>query len=127
MFALSTNNNHTQTPNIMNYKVSSLFAVAIAFFSSTASAAMNTAVTSADATVCVQMDLGENVAEGAITMSAAVLLPDGTTTRKTKTFRNMQSAVDGYVKFVSTLPYGSTLIRVQFTDEYGQVVFAAQG
>jgi len=127
MFALSTNNNHTQIPNIMNYKVSFLFAVAIAFFSFTASAAMNTAVTSADATVSVQMDLGENVAEGAITMSAAVLLPDGTTTRKTKTFRNMQSAVDGYVKFVSTLPYGSTLIRVQFTDEYGQVVFAAQG
>jgi hypothetical protein len=127
MFALSTNNNHTKTPNIMNYSVSSLFAIAIAFFSFTASAAMNTAANSADANVCVQMDLTESVADGAITMSAAVLLPDGTTSRKTKTFRSMQSAVEGYVKFVSTLPYGSTLIRVQFTDEFGQVVFAAQG
>ena len=111
----------------MNYTASSLFAAAIVFFSFNASAAMNTATSSAEVNAMAQMDLTENVAEGAITMSAAVLLPDGTTTRKTKTFRSMQSAVDGYVKFVSTLPYGSTLIRVQFTDESGQIVFAAQG
>ena len=111
----------------MNYKVSSLFAVAMAFFSFSTSAATNEVAASVEVMTSVQMDLTENVTEGAITMSAAVLLPDGSTTRKTKTFRNMQAAVDGYVKFVSTLPYGATLIRVQFTDEFGQIVFAAQG
>ena len=121
MFALSTNNNHTQILNAMNYKVSSLFAVAFAFFAFAASANVAN-----DNTVNVQMEMTDTV-DGAVTMSAAVQLPDGTTSRKTQTFRNMQQAVDGYVKFVTTLPYGSTLIRVQFTDEFGNVVFAAQG
>ena len=127
MFALSTNNNHTQTPFIMNNTASSLFAIAIAFFSFNASAAMNAVTTSAEVNAMVQMDLTDNVSEGAITMDALLQLPDGSTARKTKTFRSMQDAVDGYVKFATSLPYGTRLIRVQFTDARGQVVFAAQG
>ena len=38
-----------------------------------------------------------------------------------------QEAGEGYAKFVVTLPYGSRLIRVQFSNELGQTVFAAQG
>ena len=122
MFALSTNNNNTQKHNAMNYKVSSLFAVAFAFFAFTASA--NTNATTADFNV--QMELTDAV-DGGINMTAEVLLPDGTICRKSKTFRTMEEAVEGYVKFVSTLPYGSKLIRVEFTDRNGNVVFAAQG
>ncbi len=121
MFALSTNNNNTQILNAMNYKVSSLFAVAFAFFAFAASANVST-----DNAVNIPMEMTDTV-DGAITMSAAVQLPDGSTSRKTQTFRNMQQAVDGYVKFVTNLPFGSTLIRVQFTDEFGNVVLAAQG
>lgn len=106
----------------MNQNVSSLFAVALAFFAFTASA--NTVTTATD--VDVQMELTDAV-NGAITMNALVLLPDGTTSRKSATYRTMQEAVDGYVKFVTTLPYGSRLIRVEFTDQGGNVVFASQG
>jgi hypothetical protein len=105
-------------------KFFSLLALAFSFTAFSANAAVDANTTN---DFSIQMELNDNVAEGAITMTAAVLLPDGTTSRKSKTFRNMQQAVDGYVKFVTTLPYGSTLIRVQFTDEFGNVVFAAQG
>ena len=106
----------------MNYKISSLFAVAFAFFAFTASANTNAITTDFN----VQMELTV-VVDGGITMTAEVLLPDGTISRKSKNFRSMEQAVDGYVKFVSTLPYGSQLIRVEFTDRNGNVVFAAQG
>ena len=106
----------------MNCKVSSLFAVALAFFAFTASA--NTNATTTDFNV--QMELTDAV-DGGINMTAEVLLPDGTISRKSKNFRTMEEAVDGYVKFVSTLPYGSKLIRVEFTDRSGNLVFAAQG
>ena len=106
----------------MNYKVSSLFAVALAFFAFTVSA--NTNATTTDFNV--QMELTDAV-DGGINMTAEVLLPDGTISRKSKNFRTMEEAVDGYVKFVSTLPYGSKLIRVEFTDRSGNLVFAAQG
>ena len=52
-------------------------------------------------------------------MDALVQLPDGSTTRKTKRTPSRGLVV--------TLPYGSRLIRVQFTNELGQTVFAAQG
>ena len=106
----------------MNYKVSSLFAVAFALFAVTASANTQASTTDSNA----QMELADAVT-GGITMSAAVLLPDGSISRKSETFRTMEQAVEGYVKFVTTLPYGSQLIRVQFTDQTGNVVFASQG
>ena len=96
--------------------------IALAF--ATASAATVTA----DATQnTVSLDLTDDVTQESITMNAVVQLPDGSRSRKTKTFRTMEEAVEGYIKFVTTLPYGSRLIRVQFTDESGQVVFASQG
>lgn len=106
----------------MNQNVSSLFAVALAFFAFTASANSVTTTTDVD----VQMEQTDVVNAG-ITMNALVQLPDGTTSRKSQTYRTMQEAVDGYVKFVTTLPYGSRLIRLEFTDQGGNVVFATQG
>lgn len=105
-------------------KFFSLLALAFSFTAFSASAAVDANTTN---DFSVQMELNDNVADGAITMSAAVLLPDGTTSRKSKTFRTLEDAVAGYVKFVSTLPYGSKLLRVEFTDARGNVVFAAQG
>ena len=96
----------------------------LAFF-----ATANAAVVSSDANQnMVTLDLTDDITQESITIDALVqLLPDGSTTRKTKTYRNMQEAVEGYAKFVVTLPYGSRLIRVQFSNELGQTVFAAQG
>jgi len=95
----------------------------LAFF-----ATANAAVVSSDANLDrVTLDLTDDITQESITMDALVQLPDGSTTRKTKTYRNMQEAVEGYTKFVVTLPYGSRLIRVQFSNELGQTVFAAQG
>ena len=125
MFALSTDINHPPNPPIIMNKFTSL-STAFAFmaFFATASAATVTA----DATQnTVSLDLTDDVTQESITMNAVVQLPDGSRSRKTKTFRTMEEAVEGYIKFVTTLPYGSRLIRVQFTDESGQVVFASQG
>ena len=95
----------------------------LAFF-----ATANAAVAPSDANLnTVTLDLTDDITQESITMDALVQLPDGSTTRKTKTYRNMQEAVEGYAKFVVTLPYGSRLIRVQFSNELGQTVFAAQG
>lgn len=130
MFALSTHNNNPLISIVMNVSFSSFLAVAFACFSFNAAASTTTSDADFNAAVntsSVQLDLVTNAADGAITMEAAVLLPDGTVSKKTRTFRSMQDAVNGYVRFISTLPYGSTLIRVQFTDANGQLVFAAQG
>lgn len=125
MFALSTDNNHPPNPPIIMNKFTSL-STAFAFmaFFATASAAT---VTSDATQNTVSLDLTDDVTQESITMNAVVQLPDGSRSRKTKTFRTIEEAVEGYIKFVTTLPYGSRLIRVQFTDESGQVVFASQG
>jgi len=75
----------------------------------------------------VSLERTDDVTQESITMNALAQLPNGSRSRKTKTFRTLEEAVDGYIKFVTTLPYGSRLIRVQFTNELGQVVFASQG
>lgn len=108
----------------MNKFTSLSAALAFMAFFATASAAT---VTSDATQNTVSVDLTDDVTQESITLNAVVQLPDGSRSRKTKTFRTMAEAVDGYVKFVTTLPYGSRLIRVQFTNEMGQVVFAAQG
>lgn len=124
MFALSTDNNHPKSPSIMNKFTSLSAAFAFMAFFATATAATVTS----DATLnAVSVELTDDVTQESITMDAVVQLTDGSRSRKTKTFRNMQEAVDGYVKFVSSLPYGARLIRVGFTNELGQVIFAAQG
>ena len=124
MFALSTDNNHPKSPFIMNKFTSLSAAFAFMAFFATASAA----TVASDANLnTVSVELTDDVTQESITMDAVVQLPDGSRSRKTKTFRTMQEAVDGYVKFVTTLPYGARLIRVQFTNELGQTVFAAQG
>ncbi len=105
-------------------KFFSLLALAFSFTAFSANAAVDASTTN---DFSIQMELNDNVVDGGITMTAEVLLPDGTISRKSKNFRSMEQAVDGYVKFVSTLPYGSQLIRVEFTDRNGNVVFAAQG
>ena len=95
----------------------------MAFFAHT-SAATVTPDTTQNA---VSLERTDDVTQESITMNALAQLPNGSRSRKTKTFRTLEEAVDGYIKFVTTLPYGSRLIRVQFTNELGQVVFASQG
>lgn len=102
------------------------FSTAFAFLAFFATANANTAFQNADNNTAA-LELTDDVTQESITMDALVQLADGTTSRKSKTYRTMQEAVEGYVKFVTTLPYGARLIRVQFSDEFGQVVFAAQG
>lgn len=108
----------------MNKFTSLSAAFAFMAFFATASAAT---VTSDANMNTVSVELTDDVTQEFITMDAVVQLTDGSRSRKTKTFRNMQEAVDGYVKFVSSLPYGARLIRVEFTNELGQMIFAAQG
>ena len=108
----------------MNKFTSLSAAFAFMAFFATASAAT---VTSDANMNTVSVELTDDVTQESITMDAVVQLTDGSRSRKTQTFRNMQEAVDGYVKFVSSLPYGARLIRVEFTNELGQVIFAAQG
>lgn len=109
----------------MNYQVSSLLAAVFAFVTLNASAAMTSEVQQVQCNDTFQAMT--DVAEGAVTMEAMVRLTDGSTRRISRDYRTLQAAVEGYVRFVSSLPYGARLIRVQFTNAAGEVLFASQG
>ncbi|MBL6645954.1 MAG: hypothetical protein ISP55_05840 [Flavobacteriales bacterium] len=109
----------------MNYTASSLLAAVFAFVTLNASAAMSPDVQQAQ--VKDNLQTMTDVAEGAVTMEAMVRLTDGSTRRISRDYRTLQAAVEGYVRFVSSLPYGARLIRVQFTNASGEVLFASQG
>jgi|AOAMet1_18_M0_10_1038524.scaffolds.fasta_scaffold06789_2 hypothetical protein len=122
MFALSTNNN-TKTHTIMNYNVSSLLAVAFAFFAFNASATTHEVTTLDLNGAAVQMDLSDNLADGAITAKLVVQLADGTIHRKSRKYRNMTQAVNDCSQFLTGLPFGTQLLRAQFINARGEVVF----
>ncbi len=39
----------------------------------------------------------------------------------------MSKALVAYHQFIATLPYGSRILTVEFTDEGGGLIFSAQG
>lgn len=127
MFALSTNNNNTKTHTIMKYNVSSLLAVAFAFFAFNANATTHEVSTLDLNDAAVQMDLTDNLADGSITANLLVQLPDGSTQRKSQKYRNMTQAVNDCTRFLTELPYGSRLLRAEFTNARGEVVFQFAG
>ena len=122
MFALSTNNN-TKTHTTMNYKVSSLLAVAFAFFAFNASATTHEATTFDLNGAAVQLDLSDNLADGSITAKLVVQLADGSIRRKSQKYRSMTQAVNDCSQFLTGLPYGAQLLRAQFVNARGEVVF----
>ena len=111
----------------MNTNASSLLAVAFAFFAFNASATTHVDSHLEFKDAAVQLDLSDRAVEGNITMTALVQLTNGNTRTMTQKYRNMNQAVDGYVQFVSTLPHGTRLVKVKFTNDRGEVVFEAQG
>ncbi len=123
MFALSTNNNHPKIPNVIT---SSLFAVAFTFAASVSFANTNAVAAEADALnqTAVTMELA---VDGTVSMRAMAILPDGQKVTRSTVAANMSQALIAYHSFISTLPYGSKIVRVEFTDQAGNVLFSAQG
>ena len=120
----SANNN---SPNPQRHEPVHLLLAAVFTLAAGTSFASHTACTAdADAlnqTVLVQDLTTENIVE----MRVQVTLPDGTKSQSKKTAANMAQALVAYQNFIRTLPPGTTLDRVTFTDGYGNVLFTAQG
>ena len=110
----------------MNKFTSSLFAVAFTFAASVSFANMNAVAAEADALnqTAVTMELA---VDGTVSMRAMATLPDGQKVTRTAIAANMSQALIAYHTFISTLPYGSKIVRVEFTDQAGNVLFSAQG
>lgn len=126
MFALSTNNNPLETPNAMNKMTSSLLAAVftLAASASFASSPDRVAVENALTQSAVVADAST---DHVVVMEALATRPDGSKARTKTEASNMAMALIAYQNFIRTLPYGSTLLRVTFTDGSGQVLFTAQG
>jgi len=112
----------------MNQFSSSLLAAVFTLAAGTSFASHTACTADADAdalnqTVLVQDLTTENIVE----MRVQVTLPDGTKSQSKKTAANMAQALVAYQNFIRTLPPGTTLDRVTFTDGYGNVLFTAQG
>ncbi len=127
MFALSTNYSNTQIPNAMNKFFSSAFAAMLAFSAIGAQAGTN--IITCDNLVQVTevqstQDLAVSVS---VTMRIKAQLPDGTVTTKKGRYDSMSKALVAYHQFIATLPYGSRILTVEFTDEGGGLIFSAQG
>ena len=68
----------------------------------------------------VQMDLTDNASRRLHHCEALVQLPDGSTQRKSQKYRNMTQAVNDCTRFLTELPYGSRLLRAEFTNARGE-------
>lgn len=128
MFALSTDNNNTLLPNTpltMNTSLSLLAALFLSIVSTTAFASPNAMVKlNQDHTTDVQMD---QTRDGEVTLQVLAVTPGGSTKRIQSRHRNMNDALGAYQRFVSTLPYGSRIVRVAFLGSDGQIIFSHQG
>jgi len=65
--------------------------------------------------------------EGNVIMRVAILLPDGSTTQKKGKYSSMAQALVAYHQFADTLPRGSKVSFVEFTDNNGNIIFSYQG
>jgi len=66
-------------------------------------------------------------AEDNVIMRVAILLPDGSTTQKKGKYSSMAQALVAYHQFADTLPRGSKVSFVEFTDNNGNIIFSYQG
>jgi hypothetical protein len=109
----------------MNKSISLLAALFISAASFTAFANTNAVVdTHNDRTTDVQMDQAR---DGEVTLQVMAVTPSGSTKRVQSRHRNMNGALQAYERFVSTLPYGSRIIRVAFLDSDGRIIFSHNG
>jgi len=65
--------------------------------------------------------------EGNVIMRVAILLPDGSTYQKKGKYSSMAQALVAYHQFADTLPRGSKVSFVEFTDNNGNIIFSYQG
>lgn len=65
--------------------------------------------------------------ESNVTMRVAVILPDGSTYQKKGKYASMAQALIAYHQFADTLPRGSKVSHVEFTDSSGNIIFSYQG
>lgn len=115
----------TQYPLTMNTSLSLLTALFLSIASTTAFASPNaTANLNQEQTTDVQMD---QTREGEVTLQVMAVTPGGSTKRIQSRHRNMNNALGAYQRFVSTLPYGSRIVRVAFLGSNGQIIFSHQG
>ena len=127
MFALSTHNNNTQKRIAMNKFFSSAFAAMLTLSAIGAQAGTNI-ITSDNLVQLTEVQSTQDLAVSAsVTMRIKAQLPDGTITTKKGRYDSMAKALVAYHQFIATLPHGSRILAVDFTDEGGGLIFSAQG
>lgn len=122
MFALSTNNNHTQNLNVMNKFTSSLFAAAFVLFSiSPALANTHSPQSNSDhATALV------DVVKTTYSVNVLAVHPDGNRAFFSGNYTSLNQAYLAYQGFSFELPEGSNVIYATITDSNGTVIFSIQ-
>ena len=111
----------------MNKFISSAFAAFLALTSIAANANTSVAAAENTAQVTALSSSSEMVTSNSVIMRIKVQLPDGSITFKKGRFDSLSKALVAYHQFIATLPYGSSIIAVDFTGETGNVIFAYQG
>ena len=109
----------------MNKVFTSVFAAVFAFCS-TAAFASNNNVAIENHSNAIEMTDAFSV-ENSVIMRIAISLPDGSTARKKAAYSSMVQALVAYHQFAATLPYGSKVTYVEFTDNAGNTIFSYQG
>lgn len=127
MFALSTNHSNPQKRIAMNQFFSSAFAAMLTLSAIGAQAGTNI-ITSDNLVQLTEVQSTQDLAVSAsVTMRIKAQLPDGTITTKKGRYDSMSKALVAYHQFIATLPHGSRILAVDFTDEGGGLIFSAQG
>jgi len=121
-----------QNPPVMNNAFAAIFAAAFAAvfaLSSNAAFAANTAsLNNADmASISATETSSTLMEETAVTMRILVILPNGSTTMKKGNYSSMVQALMAYHQYVNSLPRGSKISYVEFSDGSGNIIFSSQG
>lgn len=111
----------------MNKFISSAFAAFLMLTSIAANANTSVAAAENTAQVTALSSSSEMVTSNSVIMRIKVQLPDGSTTFKKGRYDSLSKALVAYHQFISALPYGASIIAVDFTGETGNVIFAYQG
>ena len=111
----------------MNTFFSSLFAAMLTLSAIGAQAGTNTII-SDNLVQLTEVQSSQDLAVSAsVTMRIKAQLPDGTIATKKGRYDSMSKALVAYHQFIATLPHGSRILAVEFTDEGGGLIFSAQG
>ena len=112
----------------MNTFTSSLFAAAFTLAASTAFANTNATTSAAESAAVDQTAVTQELAvDNAVTVRVMATLPNGEKALAKKTTANMAMALIAYQTFVASLPFGSKIDRVDFTDQGGNILFSSEG